>query len=177
MSTIQIKNGVNVTLREAENKDAKEIIDFYNVVSDETTFLSFGKGEYNVTVEQQESSIISASNSDNNIMILAIADSKIVGIGTISSNQKKKGKHVGVYGIVIKQEYCNLGLGYIMTNYLLNWCRENNITKKVSLVTSAQNPRAIALYKKCGFEIEGTLKNEVCIDGELSDLIAMGITL
>ena len=36
---------------------------------------------------------------------------------------------------------------------------------------------AIALYKKCGFEAEGILKNEICIDGRFSNLVYMGLMI
>ncbi|MGL6104874.1 GNAT family N-acetyltransferase [Romboutsia sp.] len=177
MNTVEMKNGQLAELRNAEEYDAKNIIDFYNIVGGETTFLSFCEGEYRVSVEQQASIIKSCNESNNNTMIIALVDDKIIGIGTISSNQKKKGKHVGILGIVIKKEYCNIGLGRIIMDYLIDWCKSNKITKKISLVSSQNNPNAIELYKKCGFEVEGILKNEVCIDGEFSDLVSMGLMI
>ena len=177
MSRLIMKNNKEVTLREAIREDAQNIIDFYNLVGAETTYLSFGADEYKVSLEQQESMIESTNSSDNNFMILALVDKKIIGIGTISSNQKKKGKHVGILGIVITEKYCDLGLGKIMMDYLINWCRNNNITTKISLSVREDNPRAIALYKKCGFEVEGILKNETYIDGEFFNIVCMGMVL
>jgi hypothetical protein len=74
--------------------------------------------------------IESTNSSDNNTMILATINEEIIGIGTILSNQKKKGKHVGILGIVITNKYCNLGLSKIIMDYLIGWCKNNNITKK-----------------------------------------------
>ncbi len=173
----QMKNGQRVILREAVEDDAKEIIDFYNIVGGETTYLSFEENEYKLSIKDQENSIKSVNESNNNTMIFATIDSKIIGIGTISSNQKKKGRHVGILGIVIKEEYCNLGLGKIVMDYLIDWCKSNKITSKISLSVRADNPRAIALYKKCGFETEGVLKNETYIDGEFFDIVVMGLVI
>ena len=177
MKTVMTKNKLNVVLRSPKESDAKEIIEFYNIVGGETTYLSFGAGEYKVSIEQQESTIKSVNESDNNTMILATIDDKIIGIGTISSNQKKKGKHVGELGIVIKEEYCNVGLGKIMMDELIDWCKSNGITSRIGLSVRKDNPRAIELYKKCGFEVEGTLKNETYIDGEFFDIIVMGLII
>jgi RimJ/RimL family protein N-acetyltransferase len=177
MNIVIAKNGQEVILREATCEDAKDIIDFYNVVGGETTFLSFCGGEYKVTEEQQENMIKSTNSSENNTMILATIKDEIIGLGTITSNQKTKGKHVGILGIVISDKYCNIGLGKIIVDYLINWCKSNNITKKISLVVRQDNPRAIALYEKFGFELEGILKNEVYIDGEFYNLLGMGLIL
>ncbi|MGL5753136.1 MAG: GNAT family N-acetyltransferase [Paraclostridium sp.] len=51
------------------------------------------------------------------------------------------------------------------------------MTTKISLSVRKDNERGIALYKKCGFEIEGILKNETYIDGEFFDIVAMGLIL
>ena len=177
MNIVKIKNGRKITLREPVENDAKEIIEFYNIVGGETKFLSFGEGEYKVSEDEQKNTIKSINESNNNTMVLATYDSKIIAIGTISSNQKKKGKHVGILGIVIKEEFCNFGLGRIMMEYLIDWCKDNNITKKISLSVSEDNPRARALYEKCGFEIEGILKNETYIDGEFFNIVTMGLIL
>ena len=177
MKTVLTKNNLSVVLRSPKKSDAKEIIEFYNIVGGETTYLSFGADEYNVSIEQQENTIKSVNASDNNTMILATIDDKIIAIGTISSNQKKKGKHVGVLGIVIKEEYCNLGLGKIMMDDLIDWCKSNGITSRISLTVRKDNPRAIELYKKCGFVVEGILKNETYIDGEFFDTMIMGLII
>lgn len=177
MKTISVKNNLEVVLRDAKENDAKEIIEFYNIVGGETTYLSFVAGEYKVGIKQQEDLIKSTNESNNNTMILGTIDDKIMAIGTITSNQKKKGKHVAILGIVIKEEYCNLGLGKLMMDELIGWCKSNGITSKISLVVRKDNPRAVELYKKCGFEVEGVLKNEVYIDGEFFDLVAMGLII
>ena len=127
MKTINTKTGQEIILRYPAREDAKQVVEFYNMVGAETEYLSFCGGEYRVTPEQQEKMIAEANSSENSTMILAVADDEIVGIGTISSNQKIKG--------------------------------------------------AIALYEKCGFEAEGILKNEICIDGRFSNLVYMGLMI
>ena len=127
MKTITTKKGQEIILRYTAREDAKQVVEFYNMVGAETEYLSFCGGEYRVTPEQQEKMIAEANSSENSTMILAVADDEIVGIGTISSNQKIKG--------------------------------------------------AIALYEKCGFEAEGILKNEICIDGRFSNLVYMGLMI
>ncbi|HBG5736679.1 hypothetical protein QVA99_00375 [Clostridioides difficile] len=57
MPTITLKNGVDVLIREGVREDAQSIIDFYNEVGGETHFLSFGKDEYKISLEEQENAI------------------------------------------------------------------------------------------------------------------------
>ena len=51
------------------------------------------------------------------------------------------------------------------------------ITTKINLSVREDNPRAIALYKKCGFEVEGISKNETYLDGKFFDIVNMGLIL
>ena len=177
MKNFTTKKGLEVIFRYPTHEDAKAIIDFYNMVGGETTYLSFCAGEYRVTEESQKEMIDEANSSSNSTMMLAVLDNEIIGIGTISSNQKTKGRHVGILGIVIAQKYCNDGIGKIMMDELINWCKMNGITRKITLVTAQDNQSAVALYEKCGFETEGILKNEILIDGEFSHLISMGLMI
>ncbi|MCX3066814.1 GNAT family N-acetyltransferase [Cetobacterium somerae] len=177
MTTYKIENGSLITLRLAEENDANEIINFYKQVGKETTYLSFGENEYLVTIEQQISTIKEINTSKNNIMVLALVNSKIIGIGTISSSKRKKSEHVGILGIVVSQNYFNNGIGSRIIKYLIDWCKTNKITTKVSLSVRKDNLKAVALYEKFGFSIEGVLKNETLIDGKYFDILAMGLML
>lgn len=178
MKFYKTKSGIEVKLRPPEVVDAKEIIEFYEQVGKETTYLGFSEGEYQVSEEVQSATIKEINDSENNTMILATIDSWIVGIGTISSNnKKKKSKHVGVLGIVISKAYCNIGLGAIMMEQLVEWGKSTNITKKISLTVRKDNTRALALYEKFGFEVEGILKKETLIEGNYFDSVVMGLII
>ena len=174
MPTITLKNGVDVLIREGVREDAQSIIDFYNEVGGETHFLSFGKDEYKISLEEQENAIESAKASDK---LIAFIDGEIVGIATIDSNQKAKGKHVGVLGIVVKEKYWGIGLGKRLMLDLIEWCKSNGITKKITFVTNEENYNAIGLYKKVGFEVESILKKECYYNGVYTDLIGMSLLL
>ena len=166
-----------IVYREAEVADAQEMVDFYNRVGGETTYLSFEENEYPLDVEAQKASIESTKKQANAVMLLATAGGTIVGLGTISSNMKVKAKHCGELGIVVTKEYQGRGIGSEIIRRLLEWSRNNGVTTRVQLDTRTDNEKAVELYKKFGFEIEGQLKNTTLIDGEYYDLYIMGLML
>jgi len=177
MSLFKLKNGEVVELREALKSDAKNLINFYNIVGGETDFLSFGKDEFNVTVNFEENYLENLKKEINSILILATIDDKIIGAASINSSPKRRLKHVGTLGIVIKKEFCNMGLGKILINHLIDWAKSNGITKKITLVTRYDNFLAIELYKNMGFETEGILKNDNFENGKYYDSLTMGLIL
>lgn len=84
---------------------------------------------------------------------------------------------MGEFGIVIAQQYCGLGLGRKLLDYLIAWANANGTTKKISLLTSENNYTAMELYKKVGFQVEGILKKDNYVNGVYGDTIMMGLIL
>ncbi|MDF2880601.1 MAG: N-acetyltransferase [Clostridiaceae bacterium] len=177
MEKILLKDGLEFTIREADKEDAKSIIDFYNFVGGETDFLSFGKNEFVKNISDYELFLDNTRNEHNSIILLVEIKNKIIGIASINSSPKIRYKHVGEFGIVIQQKYCGIGIGRKIMDYIINWAKANGITRKISLITNENNYRAIDLYKKVGFEIEGILKKDININGVYGNTIMMGLQI
>lgn len=172
-----MKNGEEVEIREALKSDAQNLIDFYNIVGGETDFLSFGKNEFFASLEYEENYLENLRKELNSTLILALSEDRIIGAASITSNQKLRQRHVGTLGIVIKKDYCGMGLGKVLMSNLIDWAKANGITRKISLVTRCDNSLAIELYKNMGFETEGVLKSDGYIDGKYFDSLMMGMFL
>ncbi|MFE6168970.1 GNAT family N-acetyltransferase [Viridibacillus arvi] len=172
---VRLKNGNEVTIKEATRNDAQQMINFYNVVGGETDFLSFGKNEFNRDVEQYKKFIDSTSLEQNSIILIATLKGEIIGIASINSSQKDRTKHVGTLGIVVSEQLIGQGLGRKLMEELINWATSNGVTKKISLVTREDNTFAIGLYEKLGFEKEGLIKNDNFINGVYYNTLVMGL--
>ena len=46
---------------------------------------------------------------------------------------------------------------------------------RIELSVRADNTRAMALYERCGFEYEGTLRRGFCVAGQDCDVRLMGL--
>ena len=167
----------SITIREPHVEDAERIVNFYNFVGGETTFLSFEKDEYPLNVDEQKESITSTKNHPACIMLLAMDGEEIAGIGTIHSGNKVKSRHQGELGIVVAKKYQGKGIGKELMNNLIDFCRNNGVTTRIQLDTRCDNEVAVKLYEKLGFEIEGKLPNTTLIDGKYYDLYVMGLML
>lgn len=167
----------NIIFREPVVEDAENIVDFYNRVGGETTFLSFEKDEYPMSAEELKDSITSTAASPNNIMLLALDGEEIVGIGTISSSWKIKSRHCGELGIVVDIAHQGQGVGSEIIRKLIEWCKGNGVTTRIQLDTRCDNENAVKLYEKFGFEIEGRLPNTTLLDGKYYDLYVMGMMI
>ena len=157
--------------------DAEKIVEFYNRMGGETSYLSFEENEYPLNVQQQKDAIKALDGNATNMMLLAVDGEEIAGIITISSSHKIKGRHDGILGIVVAQKYQNHGIGTNLIRQAVAWARSNGITTRLSLDTRADNISAINLYLKFGFEFEGCRKNATLLNGIYYDIYIMGMML
>lgn len=170
-------NASTIIFREPTVQDAKKIVDFYNYVGGETSFLSFEKDEYPMDEAAQVQDILDTAAHPASIMILAMDGDEIAGIGTIHSGNKIKSRHQGELGIVVARKYQAQGIGSEIIRRLIDFCRNNDITTRIQLDTRKDNEVAVKLYEKFGFEIEGCLKNSTLLNGVYYDLYVMGLML
>lgn len=63
-----------------------------------------------------------------------------------------------VGGLAVHPAHTGKGYGFLLMQDIIAFAQANN-RSRVDLTVSTENEKAIALYKKCGFVIEGLLKN------------------
>lgn len=166
-----------ITYRRAKIEDAESIVAFYNRVGGETSFLSFEKDEYPMSVKEQVEDIKGLEGNKNNIMLIALDGENIVALATIHSASKIKSRHDGELGIVVEKAHQGQGIGSELIRQLIEWCKSNGVTKRISLDTRADNVPAVSLYLKFGFILEGCRRNSTLLDGKYYDLYVMGMML
>lgn len=110
-------------------------------------------------------------------MLLAMDGEEIAGIATIHSSSKIKSRHDGELGIVVARKYQGQGIGTELIRQLIQWANGNGVTKRLSLDTRTDNVKAVELYMKFGFIVEGCRKNAALLDGKYYDLYVMGMML
>lgn len=167
----------NVVYRRAKVEDAERIVAFYNFVGGETTYLSFEKDEYPLNVQEQIEAVKALEGNQTNIMLMAMDQDEIAGIATINSSHKIKARHEGELGIVVAEKYQGQGIGTELITQLIAWARGNGVTTRIRLDTRADNPKAVALYMKFGFIVEGCCRNSTLLNGKYYDLYIMGMML
>lgn len=166
-----------ITLLEYLNatmEDAQEIVTFYNRVGGETSYLSFEKDEYPLSVEEQRLAIEKNNLDSQQLMIVVKEENVIVAIGTMITSNKIKARHVTELGLVVQKVSQGKSIGTELMKRLMKWAREQPKLTKIRLDTRADNVRAVALYLRLGFIVEGTLRNDTYWNGQYYDLYIMG---
>ncbi len=116
----------------------------------------------------------SAYERDGNITFFAEVDGELVGMAGAGWSAKAKLRHVaGVYGVYVSPDQRGRGLAPRLMRRLLAELRSMGQIEKVSLMVNTEALAAIRLYEKLGFEIVGTARRELRVDGRYYDLHTM----
>lgn len=167
-----------ITIREALPGDAERIIAFVQRVSAEPGVdVLTGPGEFTITVEEEEKILGNALVSDNSVFVVAEAGGEIVGLANCSGGRRRATRHNVVLGISVAREWRDKGVGTRIMRWLIDWARSTGVVTRVELEVFARNSRAIHLYEKCGFVLEGRRKAAFYRDGEYHDGLIMALLL
>ena len=167
---------MNYLIREANIEDAENVIEYIKIVSDETDFLISDSSERNFTVRKEKEFLQNMQNSILEKMFLCEIENKIIGICSIEGVNKIRIKHRADLAITVLKNYWGNKIGEKLIAYAIDYCKSNSI-KKIELTVRIDNERALKLYKKFGFEIEGEIKNFIYLDGNYYNCYFMGLLL
>jgi len=153
-----------VLVRQATESDAESFLDLWDALDTETEFMLFEPNERQATLESQKTRLAKAYNSEN-LRLLALEDSSeniIAGFCFGGRRTNTRDKHSLHVVVGIRQKYTGNGWGFKLLTELEQWAQSVGVSR-LDLSVMVNNNQAIALYKKCGYQIEGTKKNAVLL--------------
>lgn len=171
------KNGEPLLIREAHKKDASALIDYVQKVAAETDFLTFGEGEFNLTVSDEEAFIENSRMAPNQLALIAVLERRIVGLLHVEGSPKKRLQHIGEFGITVAKDHWGKGIGASLMQSMIDWAQASGVIRKLNLKVQVNNANAVRLYERFGFEKEGRIRRDTCIDGQFFDTYWMGLLI
>ena len=172
-----LKNGKVLIIRDASPDDASSIVTFVEVLSGQTDYLSFGPGQFGYTEAQERAFIRNCEQSPNALFLIAFIDDALVGILTFVGGERPRVQHAGELGLMVPKGHWGNGIGSLLLDTLIRWAEEGGIVTKLNLRVGTRNARAIALYERKGFVIEGTATRSAKIGDTYFDSHGMGRTV
>jgi putative acetyltransferase len=106
-------------------------------------------------------------------LVAVVKDSqKVVGMIGLHTYQGRRA-HVGAIGMSVHDDYQNQGVGSKLMAAVMDLAENWLNLKRLELTVYTDNPKAIHLYEKYGFVIEGTLRQWALRDGAYIDAYTM----
>ncbi|MGE8000018.1 N-acetyltransferase family protein [Lysinibacillus sp. NPDC093190] len=167
-------NELHYTIRSANIEDAQVLSDLRLQLDGETENFDREQGEGFIDTKGFETIIKEDSESPRNLCLVAVVDNRIVGFSRCAGSPFKRIAHKVEFGVGVLKEFWRYGIGKNFLKTSVEWADANDI-KKMALHVVETNDKAILLYKKLGFEVEGVLKNDKLLsDGNYYNTIVMG---
>lgn len=152
--------------------DAENLLFMLKQMDGETKFMLYEPAERRTTVPEMEARIVEAEESGS-LFLVAEVDGKIVGFLSADRGFANRIRHSAYIVIGILEGFSGIGIGTGLFRELESWAKENQITR-LELTVMVHNEKAIHLYQKMGFSIEGTKKHSLIVDGRYVDEYYMG---
>ncbi|CAI2451659.1 Spermine/spermidine acetyltransferase [Serratia ficaria] len=105
--------------------------------------------------------------------LVACLDGQLVGQLAVELNQRVRRRHVATFGLGVDSRYQGQGIGSSLMQAMIDICDSWAAIERIELTVFTDNQAAIALYRKFGFEIEGTSRRYAMRDGVLVDAYHM----
>lgn len=164
----------SIIVRSAQLEDAQALIEQISAVVAEGTFMVTAVEEFNATLEHGEEWIKSHTTDEGKILLVAVAQGRLIGSLHFKNGGRRRLAHQGDFGMSVHKEWRERGVGSALVQSLIIWGCANPLIEQIRLSVLATNEAAIRLYTTMGFMLEGRLMNQAKLeDGTYTDLILM----
>ncbi|KOF56008.1 GNAT family N-acetyltransferase [Clostridium guangxiense] len=167
--------GEKVCLRAYKEEDIKVAAELVN--DEELKRFLTPRIPFPISPWEEEDWIKSQKGNQSGQFNFAIEDMKtkkyIGGCGIQDVNWLARTATVGI--MIGDKDYWGKGYGTDAMKILIKFIFENMNINKIKLSTFSFNERAKKCYEKCGFKVEGILKDEIFKDGKYYDEVLMAV--
>jgi putative acetyltransferase len=115
-----------------------------------------------------------AEPEEGKFRLVAVVGEEVVGhLGLSTDPSRPRQKHVGGIGMSVHDDFQGQGVGTALLQAAIDMADNWLNLLRLELTVFVDNEPAVRLYKKCGFEIEGTLRRHSFRAGQYVDVYSM----
>ncbi|POF63278.1 hypothetical protein KMAL_10090 [Novacetimonas maltaceti] len=169
---------MTIEIREASVSDSRCVLEMKRKLDGQTRFMMFEPDERSMDVEAMKAEIAQLRAADNSVLLLAFARGTGVPVGfvEVTGGSFRRNRHVGSLVIGICAAHTGMGIGTALLGACGDWARAHGLGR-LELTVMVHNDRAIRLYEKSGFVVEGRRVAALMVDGVAVDEYVMGRVL
>ena len=161
-----------MNLREIHITDAEDFLYLLAQIERESPYTLLEPGERTTSVREQREEIDLVLSRPNQMIWVAEDRDHLIGwIGAFGEPYRRV-HHSVLIGVGVLEAYRQQGIGTRLFEMLEAWAWQRNI-RRLELHVANENKAGLTLYRKMGFQIEGTRRDSYCIDGQYLDEYVM----
>ncbi|MEN2465816.1 GNAT family N-acetyltransferase [Ornithinibacillus sp. JPR2-1] len=152
-------------IREVILSDAPKLAQLILQVDASSEYMLWEAGERQISSESQKNMIERLQKSENSTILVAEEEKELIGYLFAIGGEAKRKKHTAYLVVGIHHAFRGKGVGRLLFAALNEWALEHNI-HRLELTVVTDNEAGVSLYKKMGFEIEGTKTDSLYVNGD-----------
>ncbi len=149
--------------------DSDAFLELRRALDGETQFMMLEPGERTTLPAGQRSWLEERLARGGDALFVAEVDGALAGYISLDRGAWQRSAHSGYIVMGIRQAHTGRGLGRALFEALLAWAAEQPGLHRLELTVMTHNERAVALYQKMGFEIEGRRKHSLRVNNAWVD--------
>lgn len=154
--------------------DAAALLALHRRILAEGEYFITEAGELREDVAAKIDLIRSMARTLNSHLLVARVGPQLAGMASASGGTLRRTRHLARVEMMVDAPYREAGVGSALLSALIAWGCENPEVTKLSLQVFAHNERAVGLYRKFGFLVEGRRRGEYRFsDGSFRDDLLM----
>jgi RimJ/RimL family protein N-acetyltransferase len=151
-------------IREATPADAERLLELKLALDSETDFMMLEPGE--------RSGAVTSRPSPNTVVFVAEGAERLDGYVEADRGAYRRNRHSALVVIGVRRAAAGRGLGRRLLERVEEWARATGITR-LELTVMAYNERALRLYERQGYELEGRRRRSLRVGGDYVDELAL----
>lgn len=159
---------MDIDIRKIQNNDVSGFYDALCDVANEKIYLLTTTPPPYDKIEK----FVKNNIANNNAQYIALLNNNIIGWADIIPLERNTMSHVGHLGMGVLSDFRSQGIGLKLLQKTMTHAFSQGLTR-LELEVFSDNQSAIALYKKCGFNIEGVKRYARLFSGNYQDIVIM----
>lgn len=158
-----------MNIRLAEEADAGQLVELMSSLASGSSFLMY---EYDEVPSSTMFAKRMSSTKISELIWVTEFNDKFVGYLALTLSTLKRNHGVATLAMGVRNHCAYNGVGSGLMSTAISEARKIGVYR-LQLHVQTTNERAIKLYRKFGYEVEGTLRNAARVNGQLVDKYTM----
>ncbi len=163
-------------IRTAGPGDAAALLALKQRLDRETAFMLLEPDERDTSVQALADELGAVARSGNSAVIVADSDGELAGYVELTGGSFRRNRTTAYLVIGVLAEAGGQGIGSGLLAEARRWAAAHGV-HRLELTVMAHNHRAIGLYERMGFSVEGRRSQCLVVDGRFVDEFYMAMII
>lgn len=164
----------SVVVRRAQESDSASLVALRKTIFGETEFMLWEPGEFHDTAEDEAKRIARLNAGQNSLCVVAEDGGTLVGFLNAMGGSVNRQRHSTRVALGVLRAHWGRGVASALLEEALTWSKRAGLVR-VELTVHTTNLRAMDVYLRVGFQVEGVLRSSLLVAGRCVDEYVMSV--